>query len=137
MAGIDADDANRACHAFIRSVQAQQCQAEVNKTKTEGGFVLIFRLRNWPSLVQKGALTGNPLSSGELPRQNMRIRNHEEADMRDRDRLESELLELRAVAAALDGSLRRLACGDVSQQIGAPFPRAFEGMRQDFIRGPA
>ena len=57
--------------------------------------------------------------------------------MRDRDRLENELLELRAVADALDGSLRRLACGDIYQQVDAPFPRAFEGMRKDFNRGLA
>ncbi|CAD7041355.1 methyl-accepting chemotaxis protein [Pseudorhizobium endolithicum] len=55
--------------------------------------------------------------------------------MRDRDRLESELLELRAVADALDGSLRRLASGDIYQNIDVPFPRPFEGMRKDFNRG--
>lgn len=55
--------------------------------------------------------------------------------MRDRDRLESELLELRAVADALDGSLRRLASGDIYQIIDMPFPRPFEGMRKDFNRG--
>ena len=57
--------------------------------------------------------------------------------MRDRDRLESELLELRAVADALDGSLRRLASGDIYQIIDMPFPRPFEGMRKDFNRGLA
>lgn len=55
--------------------------------------------------------------------------------MRDRDRLENELLELRAVADALDGSLRRLAAGDIYQNIDMAFPRAFEGMRKDFNRG--
>jgi methyl-accepting chemotaxis protein len=57
--------------------------------------------------------------------------------MRDRDRLESELLELRAVADALDGSLRKLAAGDIYQQIDASFPPSFEGMRKDFNRGLA
>lgn len=57
--------------------------------------------------------------------------------MRDRDRLESELLELRAVADALDGSLRKLAAGDIYQQIDAAFPPGFEGMRKDFNRGLA
>ena len=57
--------------------------------------------------------------------------------MRDRDRLESELLELRAVTDALDGSLRRLASGDIYQIVDVPFPRPFEGMRKDFNRGLA
>jgi methyl-accepting chemotaxis protein len=57
--------------------------------------------------------------------------------MRDRDRLESELLELRAVTDALDSSLRRLATGDVHQQMDIPFPRSHDGMRKDFNRGLA
>ncbi|MCB5203919.1 methyl-accepting chemotaxis protein [Neorhizobium sp. T786] len=57
--------------------------------------------------------------------------------MRDRDRLESELLELRAVADALDSSLRRLATGDIHQNLDAPFPRSLDGMRKDFNRGLA
>lgn len=55
--------------------------------------------------------------------------------MRDRDRLENELLELRAVADALDGSLRRFAAGDIYQNMDIAFPRTFDGMRKDFNRG--
>ncbi|MCJ8519591.1 methyl-accepting chemotaxis protein [Pseudorhizobium tarimense] len=57
--------------------------------------------------------------------------------MQDRDKLESELLELRTVVDALDGSLRRLAMGDVYQQIDHPFPRGYDGLRKDFNRGLA
>lgn len=57
--------------------------------------------------------------------------------MQDRDKLESELLELRTVVDAFDGSLRRLAMGDVQQQIQQPLPRGYDGLRKDFNRGLA
>ena len=57
--------------------------------------------------------------------------------MRDRDTLENELLELQAVVGAFDGSLRRLAMGDLHQQIAPPLPRSYDGLRKDFNRGMA
>lgn len=57
--------------------------------------------------------------------------------MQDRDKLENELQELRTVVDAFDGSLRRLAMGDLHQQIEQPLPRGYEGMRKDFNRGLA
>src|SRR5690606_29826299 len=55
----------------------------------------------------------------------------------DRDSLESELLELRLMAHAIGNGLRKLASGDVHQQIEAPLPHNFEGMRKDYNRGLA
>ncbi|MCF6367729.1 methyl-accepting chemotaxis domain-containing protein [Rhizobium halophilum] len=57
--------------------------------------------------------------------------------MQDRDKLEIELLELRTVVDTFDGSLRRLAMGDVQQQIQHPLPRGYDGLRKDFNRGLA
>lgn len=57
--------------------------------------------------------------------------------MQDRDKLEMELLELRTVVDAFDGSLRRLAMGDLQQQIDQPLPRGYDALRKDFNRGLA
>ena len=57
--------------------------------------------------------------------------------MQDRDKLEMELLELRTVVDAFDGSLRRLAMGDLHQQIVQPLPRGYDALRKDFNRGLA
>ena len=57
--------------------------------------------------------------------------------MQDRDKLEMELLELRTVVDAFDGSLRRLAMGDLHQRIDQPLPRGYDALRKDFNRGLA
>lgn len=57
--------------------------------------------------------------------------------MQDRDKLEMELLELRTVVDAFDGSLRRLAMGDLHQQIDHSLPRGYDALRKDFNRGLA
>ncbi len=55
--------------------------------------------------------------------------------IRDRDRNEMELQQLRVVVNALDGGLRRFASGGLTTGIDTPFPIQWEGMRRDFNRG--
>jgi chromosome segregation ATPase len=55
--------------------------------------------------------------------------------IRDRDRNELELQQMRVVVSALDGGLRRFAAGDLSTTLDTLFPAHWEGMRRDFNRG--
>ena len=55
--------------------------------------------------------------------------------IRDRDRNELELQQMRSVVDAMDGGLRRFAAGDLSTTIDLSFPIRWEGMRRDFNRG--
>ncbi|MDE1157816.1 MAG: hypothetical protein PW791_05990 [Neorhizobium sp.] len=55
--------------------------------------------------------------------------------IRDYDRNETELRNLRATVDMLDGGLRRFAAGDVRTTFENPFPLHFEGLRRDFNRG--
>jgi methyl-accepting chemotaxis protein len=57
--------------------------------------------------------------------------------IRDFDRNETELRNLRATVDMLDGGLRRFAAGDVRTTFENPFPLHFEGLRRDFNRGIA
>ncbi|OHV84594.1 methyl-accepting chemotaxis protein [Rhizobium sp. LCM 4573] len=54
--------------------------------------------------------------------------------LKDRENIEIEVQNLRSVVSALDAGLRRLATGDLSHVIETPFPRAYEGLRNDFNR---
>lgn len=54
--------------------------------------------------------------------------------LKDRENIEIEVQNLRSVVNALDAGLRRLATGDLSHAIETPFPRAYEGLRNDFNR---
>ncbi|WP_105383301.1 methyl-accepting chemotaxis protein [Neorhizobium alkalisoli] len=55
--------------------------------------------------------------------------------IRDRDRNELELQQMRVVVNALDSGLRRFAAGDLSTTLDTLFPAQWEGMRRDFNRG--
>ena len=55
--------------------------------------------------------------------------------IRDRDRNELELQQMRVVVNALDGGLRRFAAGDLGTTLDTLFPAQWEGMRRDFNRG--
>jgi len=57
--------------------------------------------------------------------------------IRDYDRNETELRDLRRTADILDGGLRRFASGDIRTTLDEPMPLRFEGMRRDFNRGLA
>ncbi|KKX30406.1 methyl-accepting chemotaxis protein [Rhizobium sp. LC145] len=54
--------------------------------------------------------------------------------LKDRENIEIEVQNLRSVVSALDAGLRSLASGDLSHVIETPFPRAYEGLRNDFNR---
>lgn len=55
--------------------------------------------------------------------------------IRDRDRNELELQQMRVVVNALDSGLRRFAAGDIGATLDTVFPAQWEGMRRDFNRG--
>jgi methyl-accepting chemotaxis protein len=57
--------------------------------------------------------------------------------IRDYDRNETELRDLRRTADILDGGLRRFASGDIRTTLDEPLPLRFEGLRRDFNRGIA
>jgi methyl-accepting chemotaxis protein len=52
--------------------------------------------------------------------------------LRDLDQARAEADGLRTVVTALDGSLRRLASGDLTIRLDTPFPEDHEGLRSDF-----
>lgn len=55
--------------------------------------------------------------------------------IRDHDRNETEMRDLRTATDRLDGALRRFASGDVRSTLQEPFSPRLEGMRRDFNRG--
>jgi methyl-accepting chemotaxis protein len=55
-----------------------------------------------------------------------------EARLDEPHQAEKQADALMGVVAALDGGLRRLACGDLTVRIEAPFPEELEGLRADF-----
>jgi methyl-accepting chemotaxis protein len=55
--------------------------------------------------------------------------------IRDFDRNETELRDLRSAVDMLDGGLRRFATGDIHNTLDHAFPLRLEGLRRDFNRG--